>query len=191
MKGPNRDKSTLGDVPTPKASTGGAPRKAAVSTAPPKLALEGNKWIVEHQVGNKEIIISDVEPKHTIYIYKCDNSVVQVKGKVNAITVDSCKKTGVVFDNCISSIEVVNCNSIQVQVTSKVPSILVDKTSGCQLFLSKDGLGVEIVTSKSDEMNVVLPGKNTGDDIEEIAIPEQFKTTIVNRKLVTESVAHV
>jgi len=193
MKVKYQDKSALPSAPTPKASTGGGgPKKAAaVSSAPPKLELQGNKWLVEHQIGNREIVISEVEAKQTVYIYKCENSVVQVKGKINAITLDTCKKTGLVFDNCISSVEAVNCNSVQIQITGKVPSILVDKSSGVQLFLSKDCLDVEIVTSKSDEMNVVLPGKNAGDDIEEIAIPEQFKTTIVNRKLVTESVAHV
>jgi len=76
-------------------------------------------------------------------------------------------------------------------VTGKVPSVQIDKTTGAQVFVSNDCLGVEIVTSKSDAMNVVLPPKKEGDDIEEIAIPEQFKTTISNRKLQTEAVAHV
>jgi adenylyl cyclase-associated protein len=191
MKTKNQDRSA-GPVATPKASAAAAKKAApAAVQRPPKLALEGNKWIVEFQVGNRDIVISDVEPKHTVYIYKCENSVVQVKGKVNAITVDTCKKTGIVFDNAISSVEVVNCNGVQVQITGKVPSIMVDKSSGAQLFLSNECLDVEIVTSKSDEMNVVLPGKTASDDIEEIAVPEQFKTVIKNRKLVTEAVAHV
>lgn len=32
-----------------------------------------------------------------MYIYKCENSTVQVKGKVNSITIDSCKKIGRMF----------------------------------------------------------------------------------------------
>jgi hypothetical protein len=38
----------------------------------------------------------------------------QVKGKCNAISIDKCKKTGVVFEDVIASCELVNCNSIQV-----------------------------------------------------------------------------
>jgi hypothetical protein len=41
----------------------------------------------------------------------------QVKGKCNAISIDKCKKTGVVFEDVIASCEMVNCNSIQVNST--------------------------------------------------------------------------
>ena len=43
-----------------------------------------------------------------------------------------------------------------------VPTVIIDKTDGCQMFLSKESLGVEIVSSKSSEMNVVLT-TNDGD----------------------------
>jgi len=165
MKTKYQDPATRGGpVPasgTPKATSSTA--KAAAPAKPPKLALEGNKWVVENHVGNREIVIDNTEARQTVYIYKCDNSVVQIKGKVNAITIDTCKKTGVVFDNAISSVEVVNCHSVEVQVTGKVPSVQIDKTSGCQVFLSNDSLETELVTSKSDEMNVVLQGVNPSD----------------------------
>lgn len=179
-------------VVVPKTSTASAPKKATQAPSrPPKFELEGAKWVIEFQVGNRDLVIENPEVRHTVYIYKCENSVVQIKGKVNNITMDSCKKVGLVFENAISVAEVVNCNSVQVQVNGKVPSVLIDKTSGCQIFLSNDGFDTEIVTSKSDEMNVVLPPLNPSDDITEIAVPEQFKTVIKNRKLVTEAVAHV
>jgi len=179
---------------TPKAGAGaGAPKRGTSSAParPPKFALEGSKWVVEHQVGNRELVIDNPEARHTVYIYKCEDSVLQINGKVNAITMDSCKKTGVVFNNAIAVAEVVNCNSVQVQVKGGVPAIQVDKTSGCQIFLSSTSLHTEIITSKSDEMNVCLPAENEADDIQELAVPEQFKTVIENRKLKTEAVAHV
>jgi len=147
--------------------------------------------VVEFQSGAKDLVIENPEARHTVYIYKCDDAVIQVKGKVNAITMDTCHKVGLVFDNAISVVEVVNCNGVQVQINGKVPSVLIDKTSGAQIFLSKEGMGAEIVTSKSDSMNIVLPPENPADDSTEIAVPEQYKTTIVNRKLVTECVQHV
>jgi len=165
--------------------------KKEVVTKPPKLSLEGNKWAVEWQVNNKNIVISETEAKQTVYIYKCKGSTIQVKGKVNAITIDDCQKTAVVFENCIASLEVVNSASIEIQVIGKVPSFAIDKTSGCQIYLSKDSMGAEIVTSKSSEMNVLIPGRNPDDDLVEMAIPEQFKTVVVDGKLVTDHVAHV
>lgn len=49
------------------------------------------------------------------------------------------------------------------QVLGKVPTISIDKTDGCQMYLSKDSLDVEIISSKSSEMNVLLPTPS-GDD---------------------------
>jgi len=170
--------------PTPAKAT-----KVQETVKPPKFSLEGTKWVVEHQIGNKNIVISETESKQTVYIYKCRDSVVQIKGKVNAITLDDCSKTAVVFETAIASFEVVNSRSVEVQILNKVPSVAVDKTSGLQLYLSKAALDVEVVSSKSDSMNILLP---TADgDFEEKAVPEQYKTVIKNGSLVTETVAHV
>ena len=46
---------------------------------------------------------------------------------------------------------------VALQVLGKVPTISVEKTDGCQMFLSEDSKGVEIVTAKSSEMNVSIP----------------------------------
>jgi len=122
-----------------------------------------------------------------VYIYGCVNSTIVIKGKVNAITVDGCKKTAVVFENAVSGLEVVNSTSLEIQITGKVPSIAIDKTSAIQLYLSKESLEAEIVSSKSDAMNILIPGD--ADPIE-LPIPEQFKSTIKDGKLHTESVEH-
>jgi len=157
---------------------------------PPKFALDGNKWCVENTVGPKEIAITETEPKQTVYIYHCSNIFVKISGKVNTIIIDACDKVGVLFDNAIASVEVVNSHAVQVQVTGKVPSFAVDKTSGFQLYLSPTCLDAEIITSKSDSMNIVLPPAKEGDDLTEVPIPEQYKTVIKNNKLVTDIVRH-
>ena len=41
-------------------------------------------------------------------------------GKVNSVTLDSCKKTSVVFDSVVSAVEFINCQSVQMQVLTKV-----------------------------------------------------------------------
>jgi len=107
---------------------------------------------------------------------------------VNSIAVDDCQKTAIVFENAIASFEVVNCRSIEIQVIGKVPNFAIDKTSGCQLYLSKESLGAEIVTSKSDQMNVLLPSDD--GDVVEIPIPEQYKTFVQNGQLITHPLEH-
>ena len=72
---------------------------------------------VEYQKDNSNISITQTSMEHCVYIYKCENSVIQVKNKINSIILDSCKKTAVVFDSLVSALEVVNCQSCQAQVT--------------------------------------------------------------------------
>lgn len=42
-------------------------------------------------------------------------------------------------------------------MTGIVPTITIDKTDGCQMYLSEGSMNVEIVSSKSSEMNVLIP----------------------------------
>lgn len=38
------------------------------------------RWVVENQIGQKELVIDDCDAKQTIYVYGCQNSVLQVNG---------------------------------------------------------------------------------------------------------------
>jgi adenylyl cyclase-associated protein len=177
-------------APSKKAAS--APKAAAgVKKGTPKLELTGNKWCVEWQENNSAIEIKETEPRQTIYIYKCEKSVVKVSGKINALTIDSCKRTAIVFDDAVASCELVNCNSVEVQILGRVPSVAIDKCSGVQLFVSKSGLDVEIVSSKSDSMNVLIPDPSGAPDPIEMPVPEQYKTYIKDNKLVTSTTDHV
>lgn len=44
------------------------------------------------------------------------------------------------------------------------PTISVDNTNGCQLYISKDSLQASIATSKSSEINVLVPTAGLDDD---------------------------
>jgi len=176
---PHKEKPAL-----PPKYGGAVTAKNTMSSKPPKLELDGKKWLVEYQKGNKNIEIKETENNHSVYIYKCEASNIVVKGKVNNIIMDSCKKTAVVFDTVVSGLEFINCQSVQMQVLGSVASISIDKTDGCQVYLSKDSLKAEIISAKSSEMNVLFP---KGEDFVEHAVPEQFKTVIKGGKLVTSS----
>lgn len=117
----------------PKAA-GGAAKKG-----PPVFELQGDKkWIIENQDNNKDLVITECSISQGLYIYKCDNCVIKVDQKINAITLDSCKKTALVFDSAVSSCEIVGCQSVQVQVLKGVPIINIDKTDGVQVCESPD-----------------------------------------------------
>ncbi|XP_060068169.1 adenylyl cyclase-associated protein 1-like, partial [Ylistrum balloti] len=161
-----------------------APKPVAKPVSkPPVTELQNSKkWIVENHVDNRNIEITDTALNHTVYIFKCQNSTIQIKGKINSIVVDSCKKVGVVFDDLVSSLEFINCQSVKGQVMGTLPTVSIDKTDGAQIYLSNDSLSCEIVTAKSSEMNIVIP--KDGDFVE-FALPEQFKTSFDGKKMVT------
>ncbi|KAM6455227.1 adenylyl cyclase-associated protein 2 isoform 1-T3 [Liasis olivaceus] len=149
----------------------------------PVLELEGKKWRVEYQEDKNDLLISNTELKQVAYIFKCSKSTLQIKGKVNSITIDNCKKFGLVFDNVVGIVEVINSKDIQIQVLGKVPTISVNKTEGCHIYLSEESLDCEIVSAKSSEMNILIP---LDGDYKEFPVPEQFKTSWDGSKLVTD-----
>ncbi|CAB0033815.1 unnamed protein product [Trichogramma brassicae] len=179
----------------PNLRTGPAPFKAPVvnnnSTGkpsapvekPPVFSRDGKKWLVEYHKGNQNLVIDNTEMNNVVYMFCCQNSNLVVKGKINSVVMDSCRKCSVVVDSVVASIEFVNCQSVQMQVLGKVPTISIDKTDGCQMYLNNDTLNVELITSKSSEMNIMVPVEN--NDYAEYAVPEQFKTVITKRGLQT------
>ncbi|XP_069764521.1 adenylyl cyclase-associated protein 2-like isoform X2 [Narcine bancroftii] len=154
----------------------------------PVLELEGKKWRVEYQENEKNLVISEAELKHVAYVYKCNNSMLKVQGKINSITIDSCKKLGLVFENVVGIVEIINSRNVEVQVMGKVPTVSINKTEGCHIYLSVESLGCEIISAKSSEMNILIPH---GEDYKEHPVPEQFKTTWDGTKLCTEAAENV
>jgi len=166
-----------------------AAAKPVAAAKPPKLALDGKKWVCEHQVKQSSLTI-DAEVKQTVYVYQCTDSVLTVNGKCNAITLDGCKKMAIVFDTVVAGIELINCTSCKVQVKDKIMTVTVDKCNGTQLILTRESLDCEIISAKSSELNIVVPGENENDEFKEFAIPEQFVSKWDGTKWVTVSMAH-
>nr|CAG8594319.1 6968_t:CDS:2 [Entrophospora candida] len=190
-----RASSTVGEVGAKvqqhKKGPTAPPKPASLSLKkPPKKELKGNNWIVEYYENESNIVIDDTVIGQKVYIFGCKNSTVQVKGKVNAVTIDSCQKTGLLIDSVVAAVDVVNCKSVQVQVQGKTPTIVVDKTDSAQLYLSPECLDTELFTAKSSSINVNVPNQQENGDYLELPIPEQIKTTINGGKLVSAPVEH-
>ncbi|CAD7701134.1 unnamed protein product [Ostreobium quekettii] len=174
----------------PAATKPAAVGKPKEKPAPPPGRTElvaDRKWEVEHHKGNHEILIEDNNSKHTLYIFKCEDCVVQVKGKLNAITMDNCSRTGLVFDSVLASVEVVNCKRAEVQCTGHISTLAVDKCDGCQLYVPHTSMDVAVTVAQSSAINIVVTGEQ---DCEEFPIPEQFVSKFVDGKLVTEPAQH-
>jgi len=165
--------------------------KKVVTRAPKKEFIPvGAKWIVEHQTKdsnpNGVCVIEIKNPKEQVYIYKCENATIQIKGKLKSVILDSCVKSNLVFESAISSCEVVNCKRIQIQSTGICPSYSIDKTDGCLVYLSAEAVPVSgFVTSKSSEMNVSWLDEKSGEQ-KEAPIPEQFVHKLQNGSITSD-----
>jgi adenylyl cyclase-associated protein len=149
------------------------PAKKEAAAKPAVLVLNASKWQCEYQVETCEITITD--SKQDVYIFGCVGATIIIKGKFKSLAVDGCKKTAVVLDSVISTVEVVNCKSQKIQVLGNAPACAVDKTDGFQIYLSKDSHTTQIVTSKCSDMNANF---ELGDgEWKECPIPEQFVST--------------
>jgi adenylyl cyclase-associated protein len=167
-----------------------------------------NVLLQEHYENESALTVDNTEISQTINLYGIKNSTVIVKGKVNAVTLCmcacswcgdtlnwvftvNCTKTSVLVESVISSVSITNSPSFQLQITGSAPTIQLDNTDSGHIFLSKDCLGVEITTAKCSSINVNLPVEGEEEGVfAESPVPEMFKTTIQNGKLVTVAVEH-
>lgn len=163
------------------------PVKKAVVTGDPKCELQGKKWIVEYQNDNKDISI-EATMKQTLYAFKCNDSLIKIDGKINAIVLDGCTKTACIFEEAMASVEIVNSKDIQIQCTKSSPAMTIDGCTAVTYYMSPSFASSQIITAKSAAINLIRPTDD--DDIVETPIPEQFCTTWKDGNWVTEAVSH-
>ncbi|KAG6970996.1 hypothetical protein JG688_00004612 [Phytophthora aleatoria] len=185
-----KDYKAEGTVPTPAAPAAAKKPAAPVKIAKPPVCEERNgNWQIEYQTGPEPLTVSGINMKQQVYIFGCEGATILLEGKAKNIVLDSCKKTKLVFDNSVSSIEIVNCKGVQVQCKGVVPSVAIDKTDGCLVYISWEGREVQFVTSKSSEMNVAFPHGAGSDDYVEKPIPEQFVHKIMDDLAISSDVS--
>ena len=177
---------------TPKSGVVGG--STAQKKGTPKFEKDGSgkKWQVEWQSGAHDLKITDTALNQSVYMYQCNDTMLEVSGKVNNIVLDKCTKTCLILDNVVSGIELVNCKSCQVQIRGAAPILSIDKTDGIIVYLSKEAINCRVVSAKSSEMNICVPDLDTEDDVIEIPLPEQFVHTFdpKTKKFNTDMMKH-
>jgi len=167
-------------------------RNALKPKGDPVLELRGAKWMVENQFQKYDCTIDDTEKNHVVFATGNVQSGLTVKGKINAITIDNCKKSSFVIDDVVSAIEVINSNDIKLQINGVAPSINIDKCDGVQVFIQDEcAKNVQFYTSKTSSICVSVPGATPEDDPVEHPIPEQFISSFKDKKLTTIEASHV
>ncbi|KAH3901368.1 related to Adenylyl cyclase-associated protein [Saccharomycodes ludwigii] len=169
-------------------SLSSAPKKpvkpANLSTKkPPRKELIGNKWFIEHYDNNiAEPLVIEGRLDESIFIGNCNKTLIQVTGKVNAITVNQSTDLNLILDNSISGVEFIKVNKFGLQVNGSCPQITVDKCDVGNIYLSKESMDADLYASCSTSLNINVPVGEDGDFVE-YPVPEQLKHRFVDGKL--------
>lgn len=161
----------------------------------PQHELVDNKWMITN-VSKEDIengmISIDGSMNESVYIGHCEGVVVEIKGKVNAISVNMCERVGVVVARAIASVELTQCKRCEVQVVESVPVVSVDQSDSTGVYLSESSLGVELYSSGCTALNVYVPARDDAGDLREASVCEQFVTRIdaQTRAVTTAAVSH-
>ncbi|EPY25747.1 hypothetical protein STCU_06496 [Strigomonas culicis] len=167
----------------------GGTAAAAAAASPneaPVLMQEGDKrWIVRNQVGvpskKLRLELDKVNMRQAVRIENCRFVYLQIKGKVNSITVVNCNKVQVALDSVVSSLDVLKCEGCDVQVDNSAPTVSIENSNSINLYLVNpaEARATKIVTACSSSVNVNFPSAADSEETVERAIPEQFVSRIV------------
>lgn len=190
-KNPELRQSSVVRAPSAGKKSPPVPKKPSALSLKPKpepiIELQDSKWIVKNVEGKHDIVI-DGEMSQSVFIGDCKEVTVQVKGKVNAISLSSTLKTAIVVDSLVSGIDIVNSKKFGIQIIEKVPQISIDKSDEGQIYLSKTSLETEVYTSSTTSLNINVPQAEDGGDFKELSIPEQFKHTFNEKGEVSSTI---
>jgi len=118
--------------------------------------------------------------KTGIFIGNCKGPglVVQITGKCKNITVSNCTDVAVVFDTCVTTLEVIGSKKMQIQSSVACGSYIVDKCDRTDLFLADESLKDRVVLySCQSTATVVHQSTKNGEDQVEHAVPNQVLST--------------
>lgn len=157
---------------------------------PPRKDLEGSKWYVEHFDNASEVVEIAAQQNQSILISRCNKTIVKVTGKANAISIDNCTGLSIIVESLVSSLEVIKAAKFALQVDGVVPTLLLDQVDGATVYLSPESINLEVFSSKTMGVNILLPPQKEADDTVECPLPEQIKSYVKDGVLVSEIVEH-
>jgi len=116
--------------------------------------------------------------KTGIFIGNCKGPglVVQIQGKCKNITISNSVDIAVVFDTCVTTVEVIGSKKVQVQATVSAGSYIVDKCDRTTLYLADESLKDKVVLYSCQSTATVVH-QSKGEDTVEHGIPAQILST--------------
>jgi len=167
-----------------------APAASGAAKAAPTVGVikrETNKVFVEKFDGKlqKEPVVLDIGEgaeavKTGIFVGQCKGPelTIQIKGKCKNITISNCENIAVVFETCVTTVELIGCKRIQCQAMTACGSYIIDKCDRTDLYVADGSLEDQVVVyTCQSTATVVHQSTANGEDQVEHAIPNQILST--------------
>lgn len=175
-----------------------APKKKAFAFKPKpaaakvgKVETQRDKIYVEHfGKDQKEPVVvtipppaADEGPKVGVFVGQCKDCVVKIEGKAKVITLSGCEGVGLVFDECVTVVEMINSKKCQVQSLTSCGTFTLDKCDRMKVYLASGSYteGCLVYTTQCSASNIYYPTPD-GEDLVEYGIAEQILSTFVTGK---------
>lgn len=167
---------------------------------PVPVILNGNRWQVSDIKAPcaEPTTLNIANQSQSVHISSCQGSntfIIAGDSKTAAISLNNCSEISMLVSvGVLSNVEIINCKKVKIQLDSTVPSVSIDGSEAVTIYQMaqfNESKKTIYYTSKSSEVNILYQTENHDDEMQEIAIPEQFKSYFdIQGNMKTEPVQH-
>jgi len=150
---------------------------------PSRIERDRKYWKVENFENRSDLEVSEATARQSVHIFGCSSCVITISSKVNQIFLDNCNGCTVIFDEIVSSVDMINCTKIHLHSKSKCPSFQIEKTTGVKIDIPSEELDtLHIVTFCAVDVIIFAIPKTKGEIVVEYTIPQQILSEISTEK---------
>ena len=136
--------------------------------------------VVSHFVDRQDLELDLDSMKLAVHVHKCKNVTLKIKGKFNQITLDSCERTNIVFEDLIAGFDCIRSEKIEALCSGAFPLLNIDQTKGFKMVFTKKADDYCIVNSVCSSA-VWMHTPNDDDEFDESPLPEQYESKWVSQ----------
>jgi len=169
-------------------------KKASKPKKTPSTKKMGFRWMFSNYYEGIIDVPDKIDMKANVFLSNCSDCQIEVKNKVKAISIESCKKMFVFINDVVSSVELVRCDTVTIFCKGVAPNIQIDKCDSPRVVVLPGATNPDLIVScvTAGNVEVCKPTEEEPDNMVSYPMPEQFKLVISanNEGLMCEKIEH-
>jgi len=160
----------------------------------PSTKKQGFRWLFSNYYEGIIDVPDAIDMKANVFLSNCSDCQIEVKNKVKAISIESCKKMFIFINDVVSSVEMVRCDTVTIYCKGIAPNIQIDKCDSPRVVVLQGAANPDLIVScvTAGNVEVCKPTDDDPDNMVSYPMPEQFKLQVTgnNDALTCEQIAH-